>query len=147
MNNQKFPTVIVIACSLLLLLAGLSNGIMDTLQFHYGKSLFPKVEGETLLGQDREFWDPQISWKNKYRDYDAGDKRPAFWLSTTALVFLPAGHHHTLFVFSAYKVVLGTACTHTGQGALWHRFYTDVQLCAGEVGRQLNDIKTAINHY
>lgn len=107
MNKVKFPTTIAIACGLLLLVAGVSNGIMDTLQFHYGKSLFPKVEGETLLGQDREFWDPEISWKNKYRDYDAGDKRPAFWLSTTALVFLTDAWHLFQFIMlSAFQLAI-----------------------------------------
>jgi hypothetical protein len=41
------------------LLAGLSNGIMDTLVHHYHGSYF-----STLPSQ--EWWNPELSWLNKY---------------------------------------------------------------------------------
>lgn len=42
-----------------------------------------------------KFWDNKISWKNKYKNYDAGDKRPAFFGSTTFLVAVTDGYHFT----------------------------------------------------
>lgn len=92
---KKYFTLIL--CAGLLLLAGLANGVMDTLQFHYSASIFPQGEGETLLGQPRQFWDPAISWQNKYADWPT-DTRPRFPLAKTALVFLTDGWHLAQFI-------------------------------------------------
>jgi len=66
--------------------AGWANAVMDKLQFRYDRSLFARFNNQ-------QFWDPSISWKNKYKDYDAGDERPRFPLATTALVALTDGWH------------------------------------------------------
>ena len=68
--------------SLLLVTFGLCNAIMDTLQFHFDKSMFP----------DTNFWNPKKSWKNKYKNGDAnqGEKFP---FSTTLLVFTTDAWH------------------------------------------------------
>lgn len=87
---------ILIICAGLMLLAGATNGVMDTLQFHYGQSVFPTDPGEKLLGGSRQYWDPKVSWENKYKNYP-DDQRPAFPFSKTALVFLTDGWH--LFQF------------------------------------------------
>jgi hypothetical protein len=39
------------------------------------------------------FWDNRISWKNKYKDFDAGDTRAAFPGSKTWLVSFTDGRH------------------------------------------------------
>jgi hypothetical protein len=79
-------------CLLLIFGAGALNGVMDTLQFRYGTSVFPKRQGETFLGKDRYFWDPDVSWKNKYKDWPS-DQRPAFPGATTwAVAFTDAWH-------------------------------------------------------
>lgn len=82
----------LLICLFLLALAGAANGVMDTLQFHYSASVFPRGEDETLLGRDRQFWDPDQSWRNKYREWPH-DKRPAFVGATTYFVFLTDGWH------------------------------------------------------
>ncbi|RME95485.1 MAG: hypothetical protein D6772_13110 [Bacteroidetes bacterium] len=83
---------ILLICLSLIGVAGLLNGTMDTLQFHYGKSIFPKQVHEQLLGQPRQFWDPTISWKNKYKDWPH-DPRPRFPGATTwAVMFTDAWH-------------------------------------------------------
>lgn len=46
---------------ILISFAGMANSAMDTLQFHYPKSVFRKLGHES-------FWNPNISWKNKWRD-------------------------------------------------------------------------------
>lgn len=62
-------------------LAGSADAINQGIQF--GK-----------IGKN-QFWDYSRSWKNKYRDYDAGDTRAAFPLSKTMLVFATDGYHLT----------------------------------------------------
>lgn len=76
--------------AILFALAGVFNAFMDKLQFHYPNSIFPK------LGNDK-FWNPSVSWKNKYKDWDGGDRRAKFPFSKTTLVFLTDGWH--LFQF------------------------------------------------
>ena len=46
-------------------------------------------------GKGERFWDVKTSWKNKYKDWDAGDKSAAFPGSKTWLVFLTDGFHLT----------------------------------------------------
>lgn len=77
--------VTVIISTVLLFVAGISKGIMDTLQFHFDSSPFAK--------KNPLFWDPKVSWKNKYKDYDNGDERPRFLFSKTYLVFLTDAWH------------------------------------------------------
>lgn len=65
--------------------AGCFNGAADTMRDKMSVSVFAKL--------DQQFWNPRISWKNKYQDWDNGDRSPAFPLSTTLLVFLTDGWH------------------------------------------------------
>ena len=75
---------------LLFFFAGLCEAIMDKIQFHFDGTIFKKY-GNQL------FWNPAISWKNKYKDGDPmkGEK---FFLSKTLLVgFTDAWHMFKLF--------------------------------------------------
>ena len=71
-------------------LIGLFKGACDMLQFHYGK-------GWTAFLKNETFWNPAISWKNKYKDYDRGDRSPRFWGSITFLVTLTDAWHALQF--------------------------------------------------
>lgn len=73
----------IIITLLLILIAGLANGLMDRISFHY--HTIPKSWNEN-------YWNPQKSWKNKWKNGDAkqGEK---FWLSSTFLVALTDGWH------------------------------------------------------
>lgn len=51
---------------ILILLASICNAIMDVTSFHYDNSIFNKL--------NPKYWNPQISWKNKYIDWDKGNK-------------------------------------------------------------------------
>ncbi len=55
-----FYTIASIAC---FGIAGLCEAIMDTLQFHYESSIF-------YCFKKKYFWDPKISWYNKYKNKD-----------------------------------------------------------------------------
>jgi hypothetical protein len=65
--------------------AAVCEGVMDTLQFHYTYSVF-------FHFSNKWFWDPSISWRNKYRNADplGGPRFPG---STTLFVgFTDAWH-------------------------------------------------------
>jgi hypothetical protein len=70
---------------LFFILAGAFEGVMDTLQFHYTTSKFYYLNNKT-------FWNPQISWVNKYKNNDPtmGEK---FLGSTTIFVGLTDAWH------------------------------------------------------
>ena len=70
---------------ILTVVAGFCEVVMDTLQFHYHNSVFKS---------ESKFWNPEESWKNKYKD---DLKTPKFIGSTTLFVFTTDGWH--LFKF------------------------------------------------
>ena len=65
-------------------LAGLFEAVMDTLQFRFYKSIF--------VGLDHRFWNPEVSWQNKWKD-GCPKFGPKFKGSTTYLVFLTDAWH------------------------------------------------------
>ena len=69
-----------------LFLAGAFDGQAEAIKFHYStvKKVFPNINDE--------FWNPSLSWKNKYKnnDPDSGPKWPS---STTMTVFATDGYH------------------------------------------------------
>jgi hypothetical protein len=96
-----------------LFLAGLCNGVMDTLQFHFGAS--------RLAGRKDRFWNPRISWKNKYKqgNPDLGARFPG---STTVFVFVTdAWHLFQFFQLACYKaaVVMAASTAITIGSAPW----------------------------
>ena len=77
--------VAIIISSILIFLAAMSEAIMDNLQFHYYKSIFSNRKSQ-------QFWNPLISWSNKYKngDKNLGEK---FIGSTTVFVGLTDAWH------------------------------------------------------
>lgn len=76
---------------LLIIISGFANAVMDTLQFHYSKSIFKKFKNQ-------QWWNPAISWKNKYKNNDPNDGSK-FFGSTTFLVFVTDAWHFFQFLF------------------------------------------------
>lgn len=79
------------------ILTGLFEGVMDKLQFHYSNSVFYHLK-------NKMFWDPEISWQNKYKNGDPMDG-PKFPFSTSLLVGLTDAWHlskllRTFFMFA-----------------------------------------------
>jgi hypothetical protein len=70
-------------------LVGLFEGIMDKLQFHYNKSIFKNFK-------NKQFWNPKISWKNKWKNGDK-DKGEKFLFSSTLFVFTTDAWHLAKF--------------------------------------------------
>lgn len=80
---------------LCVILAGVCKAVKDTLQFHYGNSIFSKL--------NPQYWNADVSWKNKYKE---DLKTPKFWGSTTIFVWLTDAWHlfdmlGVLFMFFA----------------------------------------------
>jgi hypothetical protein len=75
----------IILFLLIIFISGFSEGLMDLLQFHYHSSIIKNFKNNI-------FWDPSISWKNKYKNGDPnyGEK---FLFSTTLFVSLTDGWH------------------------------------------------------
>lgn len=80
---------------LCVILAGVCKAVKDTLQFHYGNSIFSKL--------NPQYWNADVSWKNKYKE---DLKTPKFWGSTTVFVMFTDAWHlfdmlNTLLLFFA----------------------------------------------
>lgn len=50
------------------------------------------------LGRGNRFWDYAKSWKNKYKDFDAGDERAAFFGSKSIFVGFTDAFHLTRMI-------------------------------------------------
>lgn len=75
-------------------LAGLANGVMDTLAFHY--------ETSKASNWNYFFWNPKYSWKNKYKNFDE-TQGPRFPGSTTWLVWTTDGWHLSKTIYLAMQ--------------------------------------------
>lgn len=84
---NKRAGIILVSIFILVFLAGLFKGVSDTLQFHYAKSIFNQEQ------YNQSYFNPTLSWKNKYKDYNSGDKSPAFVASIGPLVALTDAWH------------------------------------------------------
>ena len=88
----------------LLALAGLSKAVADATAHDSGRMM-----------RFGKWFDNRTSWQRKYRDYYAGDKRPAFPGATTVLVFVTdAWHFFTMLSWlcadAAFLLVAFPAC-------------------------------------
>lgn len=83
-------------------LAGISNGVMDTLQYHFSSSFFSDF--------NKNFWDATISWTNKYV-VDGGivtNKRRKILAVPIPVLFTDGSH---LFKFLMLSTLFaGVAC-------------------------------------
>ena len=76
------------------ILAAICNSVMDTLNHHYSTSIFTRFK-------NFKYWDPAISWKNKYKN-GVKSNGSAFFLSTGILVAFTDGWH----LFKSMMIVL-----------------------------------------
>lgn len=88
----------VIIGLLCFIVAAICESVMDVLQFHYMCSLFKDFKNNI-------FWDPEISWRNKYKKGDPKEG-PKFIGSDTLFVGFTDGWH--LFkMFRTFCIFLG----------------------------------------
>ena len=70
----------------MMIFAGVCEGTAETLKFH------PDSFFHVFRRAKKEFWHPDISWLNKYKDGNPSNG-PKFWQSTKSLVSLTDGYH------------------------------------------------------
>ena len=83
-------TLLIISI-VLLIIAGIGKAVMDTLQFHFSTSVFKNL----VLNY---WWNPSISWRNKYKNKDP-EQGEAFLGSTTVFCFLTDAWHFAQFIY------------------------------------------------
>lgn len=69
-------------------LGGAGRGAHDVLLHHYSSSVFPQE------GPKRSWYDPEISWKNKYQNWPI-DKSSAYFGAKTFLSWTTDAYHMT----------------------------------------------------
>ena len=89
----------------LIFIAGSAKGFNETLHFNY------KAFQNTFPGANERWFNPQVSWLNKYKDNDP-DKGAKFFLSTSVLVMFTDQYHLNNFInraalMSALAIKLG----------------------------------------
>ncbi len=72
-------------------ISGSAKGFNETLQFRYAQ--FQKA----FPGAGRQWFDPRVSWRNKYRDGDP-DHGSKYFLSTSLLVMFTDQYHLNNFI-------------------------------------------------
>jgi hypothetical protein len=99
-------------------IAGICEAVMDTLQFHYESSIF-------YCFKKKYFWDPKISWYNKYKNKDplAG---PRFPFSTTLFVGLTDGWHLFKLLRNLFVVIGVFILLYAIVGFIWALVYVVV---------------------
>lgn len=94
-------------------LAGAFNGVSQDLLFHYNEfeNTFPNA--------NPQFWDPEISWVNKYKNKNPlqGAKFPG---STTILVGTTDGYHAML---SSRDIMIVTSISLSSKSCSWKHFF------------------------
>jgi hypothetical protein len=98
-----------------LFVAGSADGFAESLKFHYSGV-------KRHLNTNDAFFNPDVSWKNKYayNDPTKGDK---FFLSSSALVFTTDGYHAARFVRNS--AILTGICLKIGQKQKWYMYFVD----------------------
>ncbi len=83
----------------LVFLAGVAKGFNETLQFHWKEfhRQFPKARAE--------WYNPAVSWKNKYKNGDP-NAGPRYFLSTSVLIMFTDQYHLDNFI---NRMAWGTA--------------------------------------
>ena len=100
----------IILTSVLIIVAAISNAVMDTLQFHYGGSIFKKK----CWGDPRK-----DTWKNKWKLDEEGNAivgKERFLFSSTILVFLTDAWH--LFQFTMLVALITAISFYESQSGL-----------------------------
>jgi len=84
--------MILVISLIIISLAGLAEAVMDVIQFHFSDSIF-----SNSIKYKNNYWNPQDSWKNKWKDYDPqlGEK---FKGASTLFVFTTDAWHFFKFI-------------------------------------------------
>lgn len=85
---------------ILLIAAAISDAAMDTIEFHFERSIF------SGLKKWDNWFNPAVSWKNKYKNHDPL-QGPAFFGSTTFLIWTTdAWHFFQMLMLTSFQVAI-----------------------------------------
>jgi hypothetical protein len=95
----------IVIISVLIVISGISKAVQDKIQFHFYESRFKK------LGT---FWNPELSWENKWKDGDPkkGERFPG---SSTIFVSLTDAWH----LFGLIRNISLVLCIPVISGVWW----------------------------
>jgi hypothetical protein len=75
----------------LVFVGGAAKGFNETLQFNY------KIFEKTFPGANKQWFDPKVSWRNKYEGGNP-DNGPKYFMSTSLLVMFTDQYHLNNFI-------------------------------------------------
>lgn len=128
-QRREFKLIEEIPSMSTMFLAGAFNGVSQDLLFHYNEfeTTFPNT--------NPQFWNPEISWVNKYKNGDPlqGARFPG---STTILVGTTDGYHAML---SSRDIMVVTSIALSSKSRSWKHFLkkTAVYTIAYGIGFEL----------
>lgn len=98
---------------------GVAYGYHEVLNYHYSKfkAVHPKA--------DDQFWNPDISWLNKYKDYRLYGNKERFFLSTSLLVWTTDASH-PVAALSNLSLIGGTCVITIGEKRKWWEYAIDI---------------------
>lgn len=108
----------IIGCGVAFI-GGVANGYHETILNHYGQ--FKKVHPNA----NDQFWNPEISWLNKYDDFDRYGKKEAYFGSTTFLAWTTDAYHLSS-VISNTSIVGATCIITIGEKRKWWEYGIDI---------------------
>jgi len=82
------------------MLAAFFNSLMDVLQFRYSKSIFAEE------GMNQKFFDPKISWQNKWKNGNSEEGEVYPGSSTMFVLFTDAWHLFQFGMFTCFNVII-----------------------------------------
>ena len=92
-------------------LAAICNAVMDTLTHHYDTSIFKNMKKQ-------KWWNPAVSWTNKYTDI-VSYKKPRYFGSTTFLVWTTDAWHFFQFMMLNFVILSGVIMMNCVTDVLW----------------------------
>ena len=100
-------------------ISGAARGLHETIHYHY--SSFKRVHPNA----NDKFWNPEISWLNKYEDYPTLGKQPNYFGSTTFLAWTTDAKHLTDAINTG--ALVGSTCLFTiGEKRKWWEYIIDM---------------------
>ena len=98
MQISSVKTLSAVVC--LIILAAFFNSLMDVLQFRYSRSVFPQE------GVQQEFFDPDLSWRNKWKNGNPEEGEAYPGSSTVFVLFTDAWHLFQFLMFSCFNLII-----------------------------------------
>ena len=100
MDNGTISKLAVISVVFALFAAGaVFNSVMDVLQFRYSRSVFAD-------SADERFFNPKVSWRNKWEDGDPAKGEAYPGSSTVFVLFTDAWHLAQFLMFTCFELAV-----------------------------------------